>query len=56
MLNNNIPILMYHSVEKMPKSTVMRSLHVPPNKFNFQMLILKKLGYQALVSKSLSLI
>ena len=53
MLNNNIPILMYHSVEKMPKSTVMRSLHVPPNKFNFQMLILKKLGYQGLSIKEL---
>ncbi len=53
MLNNNIPILMYHSVEKMPKSTVMRSLHVPPNKFNFQMWILKKLGYQGLSIKEL---
>ena len=53
MLDNNIPILMYHSVEKMPKSTVMRSLHVPPNKFNFQMWILKKLGYQGLSIKEL---
>jgi peptidoglycan/xylan/chitin deacetylase (PgdA/CDA1 family) len=53
MLNNNIPILMYHSVEKMPKSTVMRSLHVPPNKFNIQMWILKRLGYQGLSIKEL---
>ena len=39
---------MYHSIESMPKSTVMRSLHVPPRRFNFQMWLLKKLGYQGL--------
>jgi peptidoglycan/xylan/chitin deacetylase (PgdA/CDA1 family) len=48
-----IPILMYHSIESMPKSTVMRSLHVPPNRFKFQMWLLKKLGYQALSLKKL---
>jgi len=48
MSNTNIPILMYHSIESMPKSTVMRSLHVPPRKFKFQMWMLKVLGYKAL--------
>jgi peptidoglycan/xylan/chitin deacetylase (PgdA/CDA1 family) len=48
MSNFKIPILMYHSIESMPKSTVMRSLHVPPRRFKFQMWILKKMGYQGL--------
>jgi peptidoglycan/xylan/chitin deacetylase (PgdA/CDA1 family) len=47
-VKNNIPILMYHSIESMPKSTVMRSLHVPPSRFKFQMWMLKILGYQGL--------
>ncbi|MBT3718447.1 MAG: polysaccharide deacetylase family protein [Gammaproteobacteria bacterium] len=41
-----IPILMYHSIASMPKGTVMRSLHVPPKRFYFQMRILKWLGYR----------
>ena len=53
MLNINIPILMYHSIESMPKSTIMRSLHVPPRSFKIQMWILKKLGYQGLSLKNL---
>lgn len=44
----NIPILMYHSIERMPKDTVMRSLHVPPKRFEFQMKLLKFLGYKGL--------
>jgi peptidoglycan/xylan/chitin deacetylase (PgdA/CDA1 family) len=48
MLTLPIPILMYHSIETMPKSTVMRSLHVPIKRFEFQMWILKMLGYKAL--------
>ena len=48
MINTKIPILMYHSIASMPKKTVMRSLHVPPRRFKFQMWILKVLGYQAL--------
>jgi peptidoglycan/xylan/chitin deacetylase (PgdA/CDA1 family) len=32
----------------MPKSTVMRSLHVPPRRFKFQMWMLNKLGYKGL--------
>ena len=48
MSNINIPILMYHSIESMPKATVMRSLHVPPRRFKFQMWLLKILGYQGL--------
>ena len=43
-----IPILMYHSIAEMPKGTVMRSLHVPPKRFRFQMRILKWLGYKGL--------
>ena len=49
----NIPILMYHSIELMPKKTVMRSLHVPPRRFQFQMWMLKILGYKALSLKNL---
>ena len=48
MSNNNIPILMYHSIESVPKKTVMRSLHLSPKKFRFQMWILKILGYKGL--------
>ena len=44
----NIPILMYHSIESMPRTTIMRSLHVPPKKFKFQMWMLKILGYKGL--------
>ena len=53
MPNIEIPILMYHSIESMPKSTVMRSLHVPPKKFKLQMWLLKILGYKALSLKKL---
>jgi len=49
----NIPILMYHSIESMPKSTIMRSLHVPPKRFKFQMWMLKMLGYRGLSLKEL---
>jgi len=48
-----IPILMYHSVESMPKSTVMRSLHVPPKRFNIQMWLLHILGYKGLSMREL---
>lgn len=53
MSNLQIPILMYHSIEIMPKSTVMRSLHVKPRNFKFQMWLLKMLGYQGLSIKEL---
>ena len=53
MSNIHIPILMYHSIESMPKSTVMRSLHVPPRRFRFQMWILKVLGYKGLSMREL---
>jgi len=53
MSNINIPILMYHSIESMPKSTVMRSLHVPPRRFKFQMWLLKIMGYKGLSLKAL---
>jgi peptidoglycan/xylan/chitin deacetylase (PgdA/CDA1 family) len=53
MSNINIPILMYHSIESMPKSTVMRSLHVPPKRFKFQMWLLKILGYRGLSLREL---
>ena len=44
---------MYHSIEAVPKNTVMRSLHVTPRSFRFQMRILKILGYKALSLKKL---
>jgi peptidoglycan/xylan/chitin deacetylase (PgdA/CDA1 family) len=53
MSNINIPILMYHSVELMPRSTIMRSLHVPPNRFRLQMWLLNFLGYKGLSMKHL---
>jgi peptidoglycan/xylan/chitin deacetylase (PgdA/CDA1 family) len=40
------PILMYHSIARMPKGTFMRSLHVPPRRFAFQMYLLKIFGYR----------
>ncbi len=49
----NIPILMYHSIESMPRTTIMRSLHVSPRRFKFQMWMLKFLGYQGLSLKNL---
>jgi peptidoglycan/xylan/chitin deacetylase (PgdA/CDA1 family) len=54
MENFKIPILMYHSIEKMPRSTRMRSLHVPPKRFNFQMMLLKILGYKGLSMRELT--
>lgn len=44
---------MYHSIESVSKATVMRSLHVSPRKFRFQMWLLKILGYKALSLKKL---
>jgi peptidoglycan/xylan/chitin deacetylase (PgdA/CDA1 family) len=46
MLKNAFPILMYHSISDMPRGTIMRSLHVRPNRFNFQMRLLKIFGYR----------
>ena len=48
-----IPILMYHSIEEMPKSTVMRSLHVSPKRFEVQMWLLNMLGYKGLSMRDL---
>jgi peptidoglycan/xylan/chitin deacetylase (PgdA/CDA1 family) len=48
-----IPILMYHCIESAPKSTVMRSLYVPPHRFKFQMWLLKVMGYKGLSIKDL---
>ena len=53
MVNKNIPILMYHSIELMPKSTVMRSLHVSPKRFKFQMWLLNILGFKGLSIRQL---
>lgn len=40
------PILMYHSITKMPRGEFMRSLHVSPRRFAFQMFLLKIFGYR----------
>lgn len=53
MKSKNIPILMYHSIEKSSRSTVMRSLHVTPRRFKFQMWLLYKLGYKGLSIRQL---
>jgi peptidoglycan/xylan/chitin deacetylase (PgdA/CDA1 family) len=53
MSNLKIPILMYHSIESMPRSTVMRSLHVSPRNFKFQMWLLKIFGYKGMSLKKL---
>jgi peptidoglycan/xylan/chitin deacetylase (PgdA/CDA1 family) len=50
---SKIPILMYHSVQLVSKNTKMRSLHVPPRRFKFQMWLLKILGYKGLSLKDL---
>ena len=41
-----IPILMYHSIQPIPRTEVMRSLHVHPRSFALQMWILKTLGFR----------
>jgi peptidoglycan/xylan/chitin deacetylase (PgdA/CDA1 family) len=46
MQKTEFPILMYHSISNMPKGTFMRSLHVSPKRFAFQMYLLKLLGYR----------
>lgn len=53
-MTKKIPILMYHSLDKKPKGTVFRSLHVPPARFRNQMLMLKALGYKALSMRDLT--
>ena len=44
---------MYHSVELMPRSTVMRGMYVSPKRFYFQMFLLKILGYKGLSMREL---
>ena len=44
---------MYHCIESAPKSTVMRSLFVPPGRFKFQMWLLKAMGYKGLSLRDL---
>jgi len=53
MSTRPIPILMYHSIQSMPKSTIMRSLHVPPRRFWIQMWLLDMLGYKGLSMREL---
>ena len=54
MQKRPIPILMYHSIEAMSKSTVMRSLHVHPKRFLVQMWLLNMLGYKGLSMRELT--
>jgi peptidoglycan/xylan/chitin deacetylase (PgdA/CDA1 family) len=54
MPKRKIPILMYHSIAIKPKSTVMRSLHVSPKRFRFQMKLLNFLGYKGLSMSELT--
>jgi peptidoglycan/xylan/chitin deacetylase (PgdA/CDA1 family) len=55
MKKSPFPILMYHSISKTPKGTFMRSLHVPPRRFAFQMLLLKIFGYRGVSISELQL-
>ncbi len=41
-----IPILMYHSIKRVNRNEIMRSIHVSPQSFKLQMLLLKLLGYR----------
>ena len=41
-----IPILMYHSIQNVPKTEIMRSLHIKPRAFATQMWLLKTMGYR----------
>lgn len=45
---------MYHSIEAMPRSTVMRSIHVSPKNFRFQMWLLNILGFKGLSMRELT--
>ncbi len=49
------PILMYHSISKMPRGTLMRSLHISPRRFVLQMYLLKILGYRGVSISELHL-
>lgn len=53
MSHNKIPILVYHSIENVSKSTKMRSMHVAPKRFKFQMMLLKMMGYKGLSMREL---
>lgn len=41
-----IPILMYHSIKRVSRKEIMRSIHVSPLSFNIQMFLIKILGYR----------
>ena len=43
----NFPILMYHSIQKVHSSEVMKSLHVKPESLKLQLRVLKALGFKA---------
>lgn len=43
-----LPILMYHSIQSVPRSEVMRSLHVAPATFRRQMYLLNLMGFRGL--------
>ncbi len=53
MQKKAFPILMYHSIAKAPKASRMRSLHVNPKRFKFQMRLLKFFGYRGICMSEL---
>ena len=55
MQNASFPILMYHSINSVPKATVMRSLHIPRKRFLLQMMLLKLFGYRGVSLSELHL-
>jgi len=52
-MDQEIPILMYHSIQTPHDNEVMRSLHVKPASFARQMWLLSKLGYVGLSMREL---
>jgi peptidoglycan/xylan/chitin deacetylase (PgdA/CDA1 family) len=47
-MDQKLPILMYHSIQDVPRNEVMKSLHVHPKAFGRQMWLLNTLGYKAM--------
>ena len=46
-------IFMYHNIDIPPKEVKLKSLYVKPNKFEIQLKVLKKLGYNFVKTEDL---
>jgi len=54
MIEQNIPILMYHQVRRSARSEKMKSLCVSPISFLLQMTLLKMFGYTGVSMRKLT--